>query len=703
MNSWRRLLGAIVTALLCAAASEADFYVAPDGSDANPGTRQAPFATLERARDAVRELKRGGPLPEGGATVWLRGGDYDRGDSLVLNAEDSGTPEAPVAWRAYGEERVRLLGGRVIEGFQPVTDDAVRQRLHPRAREHVLVADLNAQGITDHGTLRSRGFSRSAVAHGELFFNDMPMTLARWPNEGRWDYIAGFPAAGGEDDGHGTTLGALSEGFYYQSGRPARWKNTGNIWIHGYWAYDWANSYERIAELDPERRFIRTAEPHGNYGFRQNQRIYFLNILEEIDTPGEWHLDNDTGLLYFWPPAPVVEGEALFSILETPIVQFSDASHVHLHGLEFTAVRASAIAISGGEGVRITGCLIRNAGNWGITISGGINHGVQSCDVFDTGDGGVRMSGGDRQTLTPGNHFVENCHFQRQGRWSRCYVPAVSMNGVGHRASNNLIHDHPHAAIIYGGNDHLMDYNEIHHVALDTGDVGIIYAGRDYTFRGNRIRHNFLHNVRGPTNDARGVYMDDSVSGTEVFGNIFHKVHWAMFIGGGRDHRVINNLFVDCDPAVVADARGLDARPVWRTMVNETMRARLLDVPLDLYRERYPELKSLDAHYGPPGGAPIEGEAFQGVPAEGNVIARNVCIGDWLKLIWHAEEKHFDIRDNFVTDDLAHAGGPETGFRLPEDSPAWETGFQPIPFEKIGLQSDPDRQRLERLRNPGEG
>ena len=56
-------------------------------------------------------------------------------------------------------------------------------------------------------------------------------------------------------------------------------------------------------------------------------------------------------------------------------------------------------------------------------------HGVADCDIFDTGDGGVSLSGGDRQTLTPGGHIVENCHFQKQGRWSKCYVPAVHMVG----------------------------------------------------------------------------------------------------------------------------------------------------------------------------------------------------------------------------------------------------------------------------------
>jgi hypothetical protein len=195
---------------------------------------------------------------------------------------------------------------------------------------------------------------------------------------------------------------------------------------------------------------------------------------------------------------------------------------------------------------------------------------------------------------------------------------------------------------------------------------------------------------------SMGVYMDDCVSGTEILGNVFYKAHWAMFIGGGRDHRVENNLFVDCDPAVRADGRGLDTTPVWRNMVDKTMREGLKAVPLDLYRQRYPELKTLDAYYGPPSGAPIIGDAFTGIPPEGNVIARNVCIGKWKEITWHAEEKLFDIRDNFVMKDRKQAGNPKTGFKLPKNSPAWEMGFKCIPFEQIGLQKSADRKHLRR-------
>ncbi len=678
---------------LCSVTAHADLFVSPGGSDDNPGTETKPFATLERARDALREMKRNGTLPKGGLTVWLHGGDYIRTKTLELTADDSGTPGAPLVWSACGNERARILGGRVITGFQPVTDESVRARLDDMARDKVLVADLRAQGIQDYGTLKSRGFARPAApAQGELFFGGLPMTLARWPNTGNWEHIAGFPEESGTNDGHGTTIGSLPAGFFYESDRPSRWKDTNNVWVHGYWAYDWANSYERITELDTTRRFIRTAEPYGNYGFNKKQRFYYLNILEELDEPGEWYVDSQSGRLYFWPPAPIDSGEVLFSLLEQPLVQLTGACHITLRGIVFEAMRGNAIEITNGEGIRVAGCLLRNIGNGAITIHGGNNHGVQSCDVLDTGDGGVTLSGGDRQTLAPGNHFVENCHFQRQGRWSKCYVPAISMNGVGLRASHNLIHDHPHAAILFGGNDHLIEYNEIHHIALETGDVGAIYAGRDYTMRGNRIRHNYIHETGGVGMGSMGVYMDDCVSGTEVFGNVFYKVHWAMFIGGGRDHHVENNFFVDCDPAVRADGRGLDTTPVWRNMVNQYMRERLQSVPLDLYRARYPELKALDAYYGPPGGNPITGDAFTGIPPEGNVIVRNICLGDWIEITWHAEENFFDIRDNFVTNDRQQVGGPETGFRLPENSPAWETGFKPIPVDQIGIRDNPFRQ-----------
>jgi hypothetical protein len=697
-----RLLFVIALLLAPPVFAVTEFFVAPNGRDANAGTQERPFATMERARDATRKLKAEDRWPKDGVTIVLRGGDYVRTIALELIAGDSGTAESPLVWSAYKNENVRLLGGRMLTGFAPVSDATVLARLYEPARGHILQLDLHALGITDFAEMKSRGFSRSAVpAHCELFYNHRPMTLARWPNAGEFSKITGYPAASDHVDEHGGNVGQLPGGFHYAGDRPQRWQDVSDLWVHGYWSYDWANSYEHVASLDFAQRLIKTTAPHGLYGFRKNQRFYFLNLLEELDQPGEWYLDRKSGMLYFWPPDGDAQ-ETILSLLDQPLLKLRDVSHVTFRGLILEATRGNAVEIRGGAGNRIAGCIIRNTGNTGVVIEGGTGHAVTGCDVLDTGDGGVSLTGGDRQTLTPGGHFVENCHFQRIGRWSKCYVPAVAMTGDGLRASHNLIHDHPHCAILFWGNDHLIEFNEIHHIALETGDVGAIYTGRDFTFRGNRIRHNFIHHTGGVGMGSMGVYMDDCVSGTEVFGNIFYKVHWAMFIGGGRDHHVANNLFVDCDPAVRADGRGLDGSPVWHNMLDTTMRQRLAAVPLALYRHRYPEMKSLDRYYGPPEGPPITGTDFNGVPPDNNVIERNVCAGKWMEVTWHATSNMLRLEGNLTNAAPGFVALPNDqstakDFALKEDSPAWALGFQPIPAGQIGLREDELRRGVRRL------
>jgi|GEM_PF-175193 len=652
-----------------------DLFVAPDGDDRHAGTKEQPFATLERARDAVRAAR---GTSRSSITVWLRGGDYRRDGELEFSAEDSGTADAPVTWRAFPGETVRLLGGRVLPAFRPISDADVRARLAGDASDRVLEVDVRASGITDPGRLTSRGFGRpTSVAHCELFCNGTPMPLARRPNEGEWLAIAGFPEANAKPDDHGGRIGRIEDGFEIADDRPFAWAPSDDIWVHGYWAWDWANSYERVERLERETRRVVTAPPHGLYGFRKGQRFCFLNVLEELDHPGEWYLDRQRGVLYFWPPEPEKPFEAVLSVLDRPLLRFQDASHIAVQDLGLEATRADAVVIRGGSSIRIEGCAIRNIGNWGVRVDGGSSHTVARCDIWDTGDGGVSLSGGDRQTLAPAGHVVDDCHFVRQGRWSKCYVPAVLMQGVGHHVSHNLIHDHPHCAILFGGNDHLLEFNEIHHIALETGDVGAIYAGRDWTIRGNRIRHNFIHDTGGVGMGSMGVYMDDCVSGTEVFGNVFHRVHWAMFIGGGRDHRVENNVFVDCDPAVRVDGRGLDKSPVWSNMVRDFMKKQLDAVPAELYRTRYPAIADVDRYYA----------ERAGVPPENNVIQANVCFGKWLEAGWHASEGVLKVERNSVDPEPGLVSRDPPVFRLRDDSPVWATGFKAIPFEQIGLKT----------------
>jgi hypothetical protein len=145
----------------------ADFYVATNGHDEWSGTlaspnaarSDGPFATLEQARNTLRDEKRKSKATES-VTVWIRAGTYARERSFELTATDSGTSQATVAYRAYMNETPRLLGGQILRGFAPVTEGAVKERLPMEARAQVFQVNLREQGITNLGRLQSRGFGR---------------------------------------------------------------------------------------------------------------------------------------------------------------------------------------------------------------------------------------------------------------------------------------------------------------------------------------------------------------------------------------------------------------------------------------------------------------------------------------------------------------------------------------------------------------
>jgi len=680
-------------------------YVATNGNDTwsgklpepNAAGTDGPFATLRRAREAVRRLRDlpltpseteggGGGVPDsdgnlpGPVTVQVRGGKYFLEETLVLGPEDSGTRECPVVYQACEGEIVRLLGGQFLEPttFEQVRDPAVVNRLSHEARPHVLQCDLRRQGIDDFGTFASRGFGRPTTpAHLELFFDDQPMTVAQWPDAGHFARITGFTKP--VPDEWGTESGDLGGGFTYAGDRPQRWAPSDDIWVHGYWAYDWANSYEHVRLLSAANGIVET--DGGNYYFHRDQRFYFLNVLEELDQPGEFYVDRGRGMLYFWPPAPLEGAQILVSQLRQPLIVLSGASHVRLEGLTLEAGRGNGIEVEGGEGVALADCTIRNLGNWAVRIDGGANHSVSGCLVYGTGDGGVSVSGGDRQTLTPCNHCVVGNHIHHYARWSRCYVPGIIASGVGMRLANNLIHDAPHNAILFGGNDILIEGNEIHHVCVETGDAGAIYTGRDYTIRGNVIRCNFIHHMGGVGMGSIAIYMDDCVSGTVITENILWKCQYGIMLGGGRDFVVENNIFAECHPAIHADARGVDPNPVWQNMVKKKMRESLeaMRYHEPPYRDRYPEIAGVDSHYA----------AGTGVPPEYIRVERNLVYECpvWITECWPKGAA------NGITEvsNLVGAGhwfvDPDAGdFRLVPDAPAAALGFVPIPVEKIGIR-----------------
>jgi len=672
-----------VGCLLASGEAAVDLHVATNGHDGwsgalavpNEDESDGPFASLARARDEIRRFKAAAGLPEGGVQVTVHGGAYRLVSPLELGSGDSGAADAPVIYRAAAGEEVRLVGGLSVTDFKPVSDPAVVKRLDESARGKVWQADLRGLGLTDYGTAGGGGL--------ELFFQDQPMPLARWPNTG---FIKITQVLGKTPVDVRGTKGCAEGLFAVESDRLRRWSDERDLWVHGYWFWDWSDQRQRVKALDPERRTLEVEPPYHGYGYRQGQWFYAYNLLSEIDQPGEWHLDRPTGVLYFWPPTPVEAGHAVVSVLPT-LLSLKDVAHTTFRGFKFEAARETALTIAGGISNRLVGCTIRNVGGSAIQISGGTGHGVVACDLYQCGAGGLSLSGGDRKTLAPAGHYAQNNHIHHYGRWRPMYSAGIGLHGVGNRATHNLIHHAPHQAISFSGNEHLIEFNEMHNVCFESNDAGAIYAGRDWTMRGTVIRHNYLHDITGfEDKGCVGVYLDDMFGGTEIVGNVFYRVTRAAFIGGGRDCRIENNVFVDCTPAVHVDARAMGWAKYHADEWVKEGRAKgtLSGIPYQQppYSERYPKLVRIldDDPWAP----------------RGNVIARNLCVGGRWDSIESKARPLLTFADNLLDADPQFVNRAERDFQLKPESPAWKLGFQRIPIEKIGLYQDADRTSLPR-------
>lgn len=526
-------LAALLGCLPAPAATE--LYVAPDGRDTYPGTLGRPFATIERARDALRELRAAGRL-DGPATISVRGGVYAPAQTLRLEARDSGTPEAPVLLRAFGNERPVLTGGVAVRGFAP-------------AEGQVLRADLAARGLKG---LRFR----------QLFLGARRLVLARFPNAdpanpitGGWAYVErAAPGAGTQWDA--TTAGRRT--LCYAATDARQWSDptTGQVCIFP--SFEWWNNFVPIASVDPAARTIALARD-CSYRISPGDRYYVMGLREELDAPGEWWLDGKADTLYLWPPQPLGGKVVTAPALQT-ILHLDGTQYLTVQGLQLQVCDGTAVRIDNAEHCRLVACTVTNAGEYsgsGIAVSGGRDTGVVGCDVSEIGQHGISLGGGDLVTRTPAGNYAENNHIWHTGVFYK-QGTGIVVSGVGNRVSRNTIHDLPRFAIMAGGADHVLELNHLYRLCEETTDTGAIYCGAtDWrSTHGFVIRYNFIHDVigRGRVNGqwrapyfAFGIYLDWSAMGTHTYGNIITRVPRAgLHLHDGRDNLIENNIIYEC-------------------------------------------------------------------------------------------------------------------------------------------------------------
>ncbi|MCE9589912.1 MAG: right-handed parallel beta-helix repeat-containing protein [Planctomycetes bacterium] len=656
----------------------------------NAQRTDGPLASIDAARDRIRALRKSHGLPEGGILVAIQPGDYPRTTTLEFTADDSGTVRSPIVYAGASRERgnARIIGGKTVTGWKPVTDRAVLDRLQPGVRGRVVVCDLRANGVTDFGGLSPRGHRPrdNARLPLELFYKNQPLQWARWPNT--------TPAP---NDGfavstaRGTALTCDNPPF-------SRWKGPNpDAVAMGYWGSEWSFNTQAITSFDPDGRHIHI-ESNAGVG----DRFFVINILEELDTPGEYLLDRAHGLIYFLPPEPVRDGDTSVTLLAGPLVRLHNAENITFERLGFELTRGRGVQIEGGRCVALAGCVVRGIGTEGVYLDRGADHVILSCDISHTGEAGVYCNVGDRVNLIPANITIHNNHFFNTARVSRVYCGAVggAYGGyMGVTISNNLIHDMDHTAIFFWGNDIRIERNEIYNVVLQSDDAGAVYTGRDFTFQGNTFVNNYLHHTgssgRHDVYGTMGLYHDDGAGGTLIEGNIFQHVSKPVFAGGGINTVARNNILVDCSPAYWIDERCISGNNIGAdTMVGGFMRERFDAVHADSpqWIKRYPSMAIIARNYRDGKGTPPLNNAFRQ-----NIVWRSP--EKWMISPWVAmpDKSILDIGDNLVAVDPRFVNEGWSDFRLRPDSPALAAGFTPIDPKTIGLQHDAYRPAIERV------
>lgn len=687
------------------------FYVATNGSDAwsgrlpdpNRDKTDGPFATLRRARDAVRASNKDRPAAP--VSVQLRGGTYVLEETLVLTSEDSGTRTCPVTWCAYAGEKPILSAGRVVTGWKPY-------------KGHVLVADA-PEAI--RGLLPTR----------QLFYKGQRQPRARWPKADPSNPIRSgwaFPESPVADFG--------TCAFHFRPDTfPRRWAKPYQGEVRIFVGHGWCSNLVPIRSIDYDRRILWLARESMQadcppwfmrIALGQTSRFAVENILEELSEPGEWCFDSSQGLLYFWPPdGPVEHGDVVAPGLDC-LLRFRDAEWITVAGLTFTHTTTGdnyhrnrlegcgamfpqqgwpycgeAVHLRGTSHCTIERCHFDQVGGNAIYLERDNHRNViRRNEIAYAGANGVALIG-DRAFHPTFNEVVDN-RIHHAGAIIN-YVAGVFM-GVsdGNLIAHNSIHDMPHHAVNLGSNGlgrNYVEHNEIRRVCLEIADTGAVNCWMDVPGpwieahaerSGHVIRHNLIVDVPGAVAEngqvvddrsTRGIYLDDCTSNCLVFGNVIVRAGMGFQVHGGKHNVIENNVVVDCRMGL----HGCDHPPLRPGNAHLKGMFRGNRFVRNIVQSVLPDAIAYSFHEWTDNVMERCDENLFHLPAAG-------CRVDWHGRTDGITNSSFDDwramgfdRNSIVADPLFVSPGTED-FHLRDDSPALKLGFIPIDVSEAGIR-----------------
>ena len=517
--------------------TEADVYVAVDGNDNNPGTKEKPLATFEAAKAKIKTVKKSGER-----VVAFMAGDYGR-LHVSLTAEDAGTAESPIKYCAYGDGEVIFNNGVIVpeESFKPISDS--EKALFGDDVDTSMIKKADLTGKVDKFTSRMTLFNGSSTLHE-----------ARFPNmndDGTDKYYSNLT----------TTVDPMSS---IKLQGPLKdivngFKTTKGMKISGYLRTGWLVDTFPVKSWDGDESIITFDFENCTFdnGYKLDQfvlmeegrttdLVFFHNLADQLDVKGEYWFDEETKQLYVYD----VSGEYAISQYGA-ILGLVNCDYVTISGFSFFGATDTTVSATTSDHVTVSDCTFAYISGNSCLYSWGSDYiTFEYNEAYNFICGGIMTNeGGDRNTLEESHNVVRNNYVHDFGHPSYFSSAGgiILWNSVGAIAEHNILENGVHGGIVFGGDvDCIIRYNVLDNMVYNTKDYGAIYGG-GVGHRGNKIYGNLIMNM-DCLREAYGIYIDECGSGHEVYGNIFYNGGGhAVTLNGGRENNISENIIINTE------------------------------------------------------------------------------------------------------------------------------------------------------------